>query len=60
MPNGMPKDPKPAPRIRKRPIGTIVRHLVIASVAFEGITNATNDCTGDQGSLPTDIQGFIV
>ena len=59
MPNGMPKDPKTGTAYTETTDWyncSTSSYCVCA--ALEGITNATNDCTGDQGSLPTGYSGF--
>lgn len=60
MPNGMPKDPKTGIAYTATAdwyaCATTTSYCVCA--ALEGETNTTNDCTGDQGSLPTGYLGF--
>ncbi len=59
MPNGMPKDPKTATAYTD----TTDWYNCSASsycvcAALESGSNATTDCTGDQGSLPAGYVGF--
>lgn len=59
LPNGMPKDPKTGTAYTD----TTDWYSCGASsycvcAALESATNATTDCTGDQGSLPTGYLGF--